>query len=290
MRKDYPFPYETITLDGLSLSFLSRGGPRIIGLSYKGSANLLAEVPEKVEPTPYGPYYFVGGHRLWAAPEEKPFTYLPDDKGLTLKESANGIDLIGEVNPISGLQKILQIRLLAEGEIELVHLLRNAGPQSFTLAPWALTMLRPGGKAWFPTSTMQANPHGLLPDCRLSLWPYNRWDDPRVRYQPDHLCIDMSVMDAAPGKWGTFNGRGWMAYWLEGILFSKHFSSPVQGTYPDFGCNAETYLCDQFIELESLGPLQSLAPQAEIELKEIWCLQEFEQPIWQNLHVQYFGS
>ncbi len=275
MRADYPFPYQTFTAAGLEISYLSEGGPRIVGLSLNGSQNLLAEVPGKIEETSFGAFNFVGGHRLWAAPEEKPLTYLPDSTGLEVQEYPNGFSLIGEPNSVNGLQKLIQVSVDAsKGMILLQHSLLNNGSKPIDCAPWSITMLRPGGKAFFPTGGLFANPDNLLPDKHLSFWPYSRWDDPRVHYKQDHLFIDMSITDPQPGKWGTFNARGWMAYWLDGILFSKQADNISEGEYPDYGCNSETYLCDKFIELESLGNLQQLLPGAEIALNETWTLRE----------------
>ncbi len=275
MRADYPFAYSTYLAGGLEISFLTKGGPRIVGLSLNGSKNLLAEVPNKVEETPFGTFHFTGGHRLWAAPEEKPLTYLPDDTGLEMREEPNGFVLLGAPNVINGLQKEIQITVdAAQNLIRLRNLLHNTGKEPIRCAPWSITMLRPGGKAFFPTGELIPNPDNLLPDRHISFWPYNRWDDPRVQYRKDHLFMDMSIIDPRPGKWGTFNGRGWMAYWLEGLLFCKEVVKISEGEYPDYGCNAETYLCDQFIELEALGKMQMLGPGSIISLEETWTVKE----------------
>ncbi len=275
MRADYPIPYSTYSAGGFEISFLTEGGPRIVALSLNGSKNLLAEVPGKIEETAFGTFHFVGGHRLWASPEEKPLTYLPDDTGLQVSEGLNGFTLMGAPNAINGLQKEIQVTVDAsQGVIRLKHILRNTGQWAINCAPWSITMLRPGGKAFFPTGELTPNPDNLLAEKHLSFWPYNRWDDPRVHYKKDHLFIDMSIIDPHPGKWGTFNGKGWMAYWLEGVLFCKKADNISEGDYPDFGCNTETYLCDRFIELESLGPMQKLMPGSIVALEETWIVKE----------------
>ena len=278
MQTNYPFPYQSYKSGGLEISFLSKGGPRIVGLSLNGSANLLAEVPGKIEETSHGTFHFVGGHRLWAAPEEKPLTYLPDTSGLQVLEQADGFDLIGAPNTVNGLQKEIHVRVdAAHGKISLRHLLRNCGSDPINCAPWSITMLCPGGKAIFPTGNLTPNPDNLLPDKHLSFWPYNRWDDPRVHFNQEFLYFDMSIIDSQPGKWGTFNALGWMAYWLDGMLFRKKTDNTSAGSYPDYGCNAETYICDKFIELESLGALQLLLPGDELTLNETWTLRESTQ-------------
>ena len=52
---------------------------RINGITPTGKSNLLADL-SKIPPisTPYGDFYFHGGHRLWHAPEAMPRTYIPD--------------------------------------------------------------------------------------------------------------------------------------------------------------------------------------------------------------------
>jgi hypothetical protein len=61
-----------------------------------------------------------------------------------------------------------------------------------------------------------------------------------------------------------------MAYWLDGLLFRKSFDLHPGATYPDGGCSAEVYCGDRFVELESLGPLGSLAPGKQTQLTETW--------------------
>jgi hypothetical protein len=75
-----------------------------------------------------------------------------------------------------------------------------------------------------------------------------------------------------PFKIGAFNPRGWMAYWLDGILFQKSFQVISDASYPDYGCNAETYCDSDFVELEGLGPLTKLAPGSSVKFTETWTL------------------
>jgi hypothetical protein len=61
-----------------------------------------------------------------------------------------------------------------------------------------------------------------------------------------------------------------MAYWINGILFCKTFELSSGTIFPDGGCNSESYCNDQFVELESLGPLVKLEPGEEVCLTEKW--------------------
>ena len=96
----------------IELDCLATGGPRIVRLRYKGSDNLLAEVPQISVPTPFGTYHYLGGHRLWHAPEAAPRSYIPDDAGLdTVHEIPSGLLLTGKVEPGTGIRKRIEIWL-----------------------------------------------------------------------------------------------------------------------------------------------------------------------------------
>jgi hypothetical protein len=63
-----------------------------------------------------------------------------------------------------------------------------------------------------------------------------------------------------PLKIGYLNRAGWLGYLRSGTLLLKRFNPQVTKAYPDFGCNAESYCNDEFIELEIIGPLTTLQP------------------------------
>src|SRR5574342_741353 len=90
---------ETIILanEFFQLECLAKAGPRIVRLipEWVGE-NLFAEVPEAVTQTVHGDFHFLGGHRLWIAPESLEQTYIPDDRnGLTARRISNGVRLEG---------------------------------------------------------------------------------------------------------------------------------------------------------------------------------------------------
>lgn len=108
----------------------------------------------------------------------------------------------------------------------------------------------------------------LLPNRCPALWPYTRWDDPRLRLGDDYILV--SAQPGPPFKIGYWNSHGWLGYWLDGVFFTKRFARPGAEPYPDFGCNAETYTNDKFFELESLGPLTRLVAGQTLEHTETW--------------------
>lgn len=270
-------PADSIQNDHLRLDYLTTAGPRIVGLSYRGSANLLAEVPEAYADTPNGPYWFRGGHRLWRSPELMPETYALDNEGLLVERSPNGVVLTQPVP--GGITKKIEIQLEpTRAACRLTHHLTNCGDQTVRLAPWALTMLRLGGVGIFPQPTVPADPGELLPNRKLVLWPYTRMNDERVIWG-DQAVLVKAVPQLPPVKFGYLNLDGWMGYAIDGLLFVKRFRVLKDGEYPDYGCNCETYANHRFIELETLGPLTDLQPGGSVTLVEEWEVMEgLEQP------------
>ena len=254
------------------------GSARIVRLTPAGKANLFADLGNKSVPTPYGDFYFRGGHRLWHAPEAMPRTYAPDNEGATISEIPGGVRIDQPTEAWTHIAKSLEIRLNPDQpQILLRHEMRNDGPWTVELAPWALTMLRLGGVGIFPQPVGNVDSAGLLANRQLSIWPYTQLGDPRLLLRDD--CILIKATPALPPiKIGYFNPHGWEAYWMEGTLFVKRFEALPDAVYPDGGCNAETYCNHEFIELESLGPLTRLAPGATVLHNETWELYDsFEQ-------------
>lgn len=270
MSDFYGRPIKCIASKWLSLEVLENAGPRIVRLSLSGSPNLFAELPAFVIPTSFGNYHFWGGHRLWHAPEAMPRTYLPDDEGLAITEFQDGFCLEGQTEPHTGIQKSIEVHLaMDKPEVRLVHTLTNHGQQAVELAPWSITQLRLGGVAIAPLPAGNSDPDGLLPNRQISLWPYTRVHDPRLLWDDDFI-----LLKARPGlpacKIGYFNPHGWLAYWIEGVLFRKVFDPHPGAPHPDGNCNAEIYCNDQFVELESLAPLIPIEPGERVQAHETW--------------------
>ena len=264
-------PTRILENEFLRLEYLAEAGPRLVRLFPAGSAqNLLAEAPETFWETPYGRFYIRGGHRLWHAPEKMPRTYMPDNTGLVITDLPDGVRLEGPKEPDSGICKTMTVRLHdGRPSLTIEHTLLNAGLWAVELAPWAITQMRLGGTAVFPQQVGQLDDEGLLPNRQLTLWPYTQLADTRLHLDDDYILVGPDVV-ARPCKIGAFNRRGWLAYLLDDLLFVKRFPVHDGRPHPDFGCNAEIYVNDQCLELESLGPLALLPPGQTVSHIETW--------------------
>ena len=125
-----------------------------------------------------------------------------------------------------------------------------------------------GGTVILPMPVGNADPAGLLSNRQLSLWPYTRISDPRLKLGDEYVLFKANALP--PFKMGYFNAHGWMAYWLEGILFRKALEAQTESIYPDNNSNAEMYCNERFVELESLGPIVKLLPGNSVNHLETW--------------------
>ncbi len=243
---------------------------RITGLTPAGKLNLLADLGDFSVPTPYGDYYFRGGHRLWHAPEAMPRTYIPDTGDLKITDQPDGVILEAQTESGTGIRKRIEIQLASDRlAVMLTHTLINDGLWPVELAPWAITQLRLGGTVILPMPVGNADPAGLLHNRQFALWPYARINDPRLKLGDDFILFKADAL-LPPFKLGYFNPHGWLAYWLDGVLFRKTFGAQAGLSYPDNNSNAEMYCNNKFVELESLGTLVRLNPGDSAKHVETW--------------------
>jgi hypothetical protein len=264
------FPTNVLENGQVRLEYFTTIGPRITSLTFHGSPNLFAYVPDIFWDTSLGKYFPLGGHRLWISPELPEKTYIPDEPGLQIQTLAHGVECSGIIEKNSGVRKYLRIELHESHPIvHLTHTITNENEHSVELAPWCISMFRQGGTVIMPQPSENVDPHGLLPNRLLILWPYTRIHDPRLELRDDSILMNAQPA-LPPVKLGYKNTAGWMAYWHEGILFRKKFEFQPEGIYPDGGCNAEVYCGDRFVELESLGRSVTLEPGQNVQHEEIW--------------------
>ena len=267
----YNLPARTISNAHLSLDFLTQAGPRIVKLSVAGSTeNLLAELPDMALPTPYGDFHILGGHRLWHAPENMPRTYIPDDTGLAIEDLPDGVRLNQPTEAHTGIRKTVEIHLNASRPaLTIVHTLQNDGLWPVELGAWAITQLKLGGIMVLPQFTGPTDKYNLLSNRNIVLWPYTHLDDPRLQMFDDFILL-YARPKMPPCKAGCFNPQGWIGYLIGNLFFVKHAAVTPNASYPDRGCNIESYVSDRFIESETLGPLTRLEPGQATTHVENW--------------------
>jgi len=254
-------------------------GPRILYFASKKKAefNLFGVHPELGIETPEGFWKIYGGHRLWSSPEAKPRSYSLDNKPVKIETDGDTITVHGNPETANSIQKEITIRPNPEGEgLQVVHKIKNIGRWPITLACWALSIMRPGGFAIIPIYPSKVDEEGLLPDRHFTIWPYTNLSDKRLIFTNEFIFVRHDPESKNPVKIGTMANPSWTAYWVDGFAFVKEFQR-MNGDYPDFGCSVEVYTQAQILELETLGPLQTLNPNCIISHTEIWKIFEIEE-------------
>ncbi len=249
-------------------------GPRIIRFGFVGGPNEFKEYEHQLGRRGGRKWRIYGGHRLWHAPEAEPRTYFPDNFPVGMEKRDGVVRFIQPVETTTGIQKEMDVRLTAgRPRVELVHRLRNVGPWKVELAPWALSVMAPGGTAIIPLPPRGSHPKDLPPGNLLTLWLYTDMSDPRWTWGRKYILLKQDCSPkATPQKIGALVPDGWAAYARGGHLFVKKFDWRPGAPYTDFGCNFETFTNHEMLELESLGPCTGIAPGQAVEHRETWAL------------------
>lgn len=242
-------------------------GPRVMGGFIGKSRNIFHVDPLLAGTSGAKEWVNYGGHRLWHAPEAKPRTYAPDDGKASATELKDGSVLFSAgTEKSTGIYKSILIKSLGGNKFRVEHRLRNDNLWEVELAPWALSVMAPGGTAIAP---LNKAPFALLPNTFFAFWPYTDPADRRVTFGHDFVLL-RQTSGMKPFKLGFNCEHGWLAYANGGTLFVKTFKHFVDAEYPDNGCSVELYTNSAMLEAETLGPLYALAPGEEISHIEEW--------------------
>lgn len=248
-------------------------GPRIIRFGFVGEQNEFKEYQEMLGQTGGDQWRIYGGHRLWHAPEDTARTYFPDNFPVELHQHADHMRLVQATEPTTGIQKEIDVRLSpVAAQVQVTHRLRNCGPWAVELAPWALSVMAPGGVAIIPLPPRGTHPEFLLPASTITLWAYTDLSDPRWTWGHKYVMLRQDPQATTPQKAGYMVPDGWAAYARGGHLFVVRFDCVEVGPYPDLGSCVETWTDPEMLEVETLGPLTSLPPGGEVEHTEQWFL------------------
>jgi hypothetical protein len=256
-------------------------GPRVLRYRLKGGKNVFKEYAGDLGKTGEKEWKIRGGHRLWVSPEDPKRTYYPDNARVQYRQVEPG-RVVFTPHPETeyGLQKEVELRLGPTGtRVEVRHRVKNVGKRATELAPWALSVMAPGGVEIIPLPARRPHPGGaraakspkdFAPNRLLVLWPYADLKDPRLSLGSKYVTLRADRKVKGPIKFGLLHLLGWVAYLNDGTLFVKRIPYHEGRTYPDLGCNYESFTADDMLEMETLGPLVRLEPGQDAELTETW--------------------
>ena len=250
-------------------------GPRVIFYGFTGGGNILGELgPDTAVKSELGDWHPWGGHRLWHGPEVLPRSYVPDDDPVESQVvGGDSVRVTQRTEPSTQIQKEMLIKLDPQGtRVTVTHTLTNKGVWPVELAPWALTIMRGGGTTILPQEPFISHDDRLSAARPLTLWHFTDMSDPRWTWGKEYILLRTDSKSNVPQKIGAGNKQGWGGYLRDKKLFIKRFPYVEGATYPDLGCNFETYTDGDFMEIETLGPLVTLEPEDSTTHVEHWYL------------------
>jgi hypothetical protein len=260
-------------------------GPRIIRFAFVGGDNVFSEDQNDIGKVGGNTWHGFGGHRLWLAPEANPRSYHPDNTPVKYRIHGDTVTLTPDLETTTGFQKQIDVTLDPDSNhVKVVHKITNHTPMIVETASWAITVCRGDGESILPQEDYQ--PHPGIPDFPgqrldqryfapvrgLSLWSFTKLGDPRWVFTNKYIVLRGDQTVKGPEKIGIDDHKGWAAYARKGTLFVKRSAYRNGATYPDRGCNFETFTVSNIVELESLGPVAKLGPNESTSHTEDWYL------------------
>jgi hypothetical protein len=248
-------------------------GPRIIRFGFVGGQNLFKEFADQLGRNGEEKFQLRGGDRAWKAPEDPAATWAPDNVAVAIQITPTGLIAREPIEPLTNLQKEIEVSVAPSGtQVTVSHRITNHSVFSLEFAPWALTMMAPGGTAVTGFPPRGKHPAHLEATNPLVMWAYTDLSDSRWKFTKKYLMLRQDPKNSEPQKLGLFNPDTWAAYILNGEAFVKRTGSDPAKTYPDFGCSFETFTNNDFLEMETLGPLTKVQPGRTVEQVEHWGL------------------
>jgi hypothetical protein len=248
-------------------------GPRVIRFGFVGGQNFFKEYPEQLGKSGEQAFQLRGGDRVWKAPEDPVATWAPDNTAVEIQMTPTGLIAREPVEPLTKLQKEIEISMAVSGTaVTVSHRIANRSLFPLEFAPWALTMMAQGGTVitgFPPRGTHPANLEATNP---LVMWAYTDLSDPRWKFTRKFLTLRQDPNNANAQKLGLFNSDTWAVYLLNGEAFLKRAKADPTKAYTDFGCSFETFTNNEFLEIETLGPMSKVLPEHTAEQVEHWGL------------------
>ncbi len=259
-------------------------GPRIICYSFIGGENILFEDTKRefFETNPdmekvYGKgavWEIYGGHRLWISPETMPRTYYPDNDPVSYELTENGAIFTPPVQKWTNYGYAIRVSVSEDTtDVTVEHGVTNHGALDIDLSLWPITVLAPGGTEVVPQPTRKTvyNPQTIM-----AFWDYAKMTDSRLKWLEKYIILKQDKDGDDKMKFGINSEHGFAMYFNHDDLFVKRFEVNPDGCYPDGGMSFETYTNALFLEMESLGELQTVAPDETVWHTEKWSLYKEE--------------
>ncbi len=247
-------------------------GPRVLRYALTGGENAFGEYPDKATETSLGAWKPYAGQRLWASPELFPATYAPDNSPIAHRPTSELSLELEQSQDAAGLVKQMTITLAEHGPgVEITYSITNRNLWPIAIAPWSIVALN-RGVAVLPREPFRSHDQTVSVAQPLSLFFFTDLQDSRYTLGQKYILLRADAQHTAAQKIGICNKRGWCAHLCETSLLMKRFTYDPAAIYPDDGANNEAYVAGAYMELELLGPVETLQPGETASFRESWQL------------------
>jgi hypothetical protein len=160
----------------------------------------------------------------------------------------------------------------AGSRVVVTHTIGNLTCWPARIAPWAISIVDGGASAYLPQPPIKSHSDDFLPARATVQWSYTDLRDPRWTIGPRLIRLTPDRSKKQAQKIGAGNAAGWCAVHLDDQVWIKRFDWRAGESYPDLGCNNELFTIEDYLEVETLGPLELLASGAAAVHTEQWTL------------------
>lgn len=246
-------------------------GPRIIKYGYSDGINHFAEGIDSKISTSHGEYFIIGGHRFCHLPENEDRTYIPDNYPVEYEKIENGIRFIQEIEKWTQVQKIIEITFeYASTKVSVSHRLVSLNAFDINVGVCGITAVERGGIEIIPLSKKS---DGTAPNRAIVFWPYSNMKDSRVYYGDKYVAMKVCENVSSNFKIGMNSNLSYALYFNKNELFVKEFKrNKNENNYPNMGCSYESFIGNDYLEMQTNSPICSLKTNESIEHIEIWNL------------------
>ncbi len=263
------WPSQILESEGMAVAIPQTIGPRMTHFGPDVATNLFYLKESEKGGTGESDWKLRGGHRLWAAPEERGRTDQPDNAAVIITPDADGSGLTatGPLERATGLVKQIHVRPVANQVLCITHTLENRNLWPIELAPWSLSVFPRGGHALLPLPKARFDAEQKTCSYTLNGWHYTRWHEDCWIWSEEGLALDTSRVYQQQ-KVG-FGGDGcWLAMARDGWLVVKYGIIPTAAAFTDRGAQLHIYADESILELETLGAFASLDPGASVSHRD----------------------
>ncbi|GHV74419.1 hypothetical protein AGMMS49940_17210 [Spirochaetia bacterium] len=257
--------------DTVKLIVTTDVGPRIIYFGAVNGENMFHQRKGQQGLVNSKEWHIYGGHRLWHSPQDGFRPNQVDNAPVSYKVSGNSVEMDCPEEEATRIRKQLCITMAAdEPRVTVGHRIYNCGLWPINLGTWAMSVMREDGKVILPIPRKQTPDY--YPNFSIVYWPWTKPNDSRFSIGEKYMTLQQDQNNKQWFKIGFNNTEGWGAYLLNGYMFVKTALPRAGEEYPDFGSTFEIYTDNEMTELESMGPLRTIARNEYTEHTEEWYL------------------